>query len=210
MSKKMIITLSIFIAALLVSFNPITAHAGGLSNGSGFIFTPDDGTTVETTSELYEDINEMADRIVYAENEILIMFDRIVETEEIVATVSPNDEFDNAALDASIDIREMMGEALIDSARIMTKKVADVVGDSLKNLIKAVVAPARFAGKSIKAEARIAKGIAISGMKDMASAAKGSLEVDAESAKQGGKIAKSMIDVAEATLEERNQVADDW
>ena len=109
--------------------------------------------------------------------------------------------------------RDMINEAaqtMLDSARIMTEEVADVVEGSLKSPLKAVTAPAKLAGKGIKATARMAKGsakITASGMKGVASAAKGSLDVGAESAKQAGKTAKATLDAAESILDGRNQVA---
>lgn len=116
MSKKMIFTLSMFVAVLALSFNSITTHAMG--------FTPDDDPTLvqledETSEEsdagIYSDVNEMADRIVTTEDNILIMSDRIIETEEIVAGVSPADEFDSEVLDASSDVRDVMDDALIEN-----------------------------------------------------------------------------------------------
>ena len=115
MSKKIILTLSILLTALFMGFKPSTAHAGGFGFNPIVSIIPDDSETVETTFGLYNDVNEMADRIVETEDEILIMSDRIVETEEIVATVSPNDDFDNAALDASAETRETMDLALVEN-----------------------------------------------------------------------------------------------
>lgn len=105
MNKKMTLTLSILLTALFMGFRSTTAHAFGG-------FTP---PLENTAPALYNDVDQMADRIVDTEDEILIMSDRIVETEEIVATVSPNDEFDAAALDSSTETRETMDLALIEN-----------------------------------------------------------------------------------------------
>ena len=108
------------------------------------------------------------------------------------------------------DMIDEAAQTVLDSTRIMTEEVADILEDSLKSPLKAVVAPARLAGKGIKAGTRMAKGsakIATSGVKGIVSAAKGGLDVGAESVKQSGKTAKSMIDAAESTLDGRNQVA---
>lgn len=110
--------------------------------------------------------------------------------------------------------KDMVNEAaqtMFDSTRIMTEEVADVVEESLKNPFKAMIAPAKLAGKGIKAGARMAKGsakIAASGVKGVASAAKGGLDVGAESVKQAGATAKATLDAAESMLEGRNQVAE--
>ncbi|RLD04816.1 MAG: hypothetical protein DRI32_05040 [Chloroflexi bacterium] len=116
MSKKMIFTLSMFVAVLALSFNSITTHAMGFTpDDDPILVQPEDETSEESDSGIYSDVNEMADRIVTTEDNILIMSDRIVETEEIVAGVSPADEFDSEALDASSDVRDAMDDALIDN-----------------------------------------------------------------------------------------------
>jgi len=112
MSKKIILSFAFLAALIGLGFNTITSHAMGLTPDDPFPTSP----AINTASELYNDTDEMADRIVDTEDQILIMSDRIVETEEIVATViSPNDEFDAAALDSSIETRETMNLALIEN-----------------------------------------------------------------------------------------------
>ena len=116
MSKKMIITLSMFVAMIALSFSSITSHAMG--------FTPnDDPTPVQSEDDgsddendgIYGDVVEMADRIVVTEDNILIMSDRIVETEDIVAEVSPADNFDSEALNSSNEVRDFMNNGLVEN-----------------------------------------------------------------------------------------------
>ena len=102
------------------------------------------------------------------------------------------------------------GRTMLDTGRTLTSEVADVVGDTLEHPIKAVVAPARLAGKGVKAGVRMVKGsakIAASGVKGALSAVKGGRKVLAESVRQGGETADSMADLAETMLDEGQQVA---
>jgi hypothetical protein len=108
------------------------------------------------------------------------------------------------------DMVDEAAQTLLDSGRILTVESAQVVEESLKNPLKAMVAPLRLAGKGMKAGARMAKGslkIATSGVKGAASVMKGGLDVGAESVKQGGEAAGSMIDAAQSVLDARNKVA---
>jgi hypothetical protein len=97
MFKKLISALTL--TAIFAAYTLTPAFADGLDETGG---------TTSDTAAVTEDVVEMADRIVETEGEILVMSDRIVETEEIVAAVSPNDDFDDAALDASAETREVM------------------------------------------------------------------------------------------------------
>ncbi len=108
------------------------------------------------------------------------------------------------------DMVDEAGQTMLDAGRAMTSEVADVISDTMEHPLKAVVAPARLAGKGIKAGARTMKGsakIAASGVKGTVSVVKGGLDVGAESIKQSGKTLGAMIDTAEGVLEERNKVA---
>lgn len=108
------------------------------------------------------------------------------------------------------DMVNETGQTILDSGRIMTSEVTDVVSDTLEHPLKAVVAPARLAGKGIKAGARMMKGgvkVAMSGVKGTLSVAKGGLDVGAESVKQSGEVIDSVVDVAETAMDERNKVA---
>ena len=131
MSKKMIFTLSMFVTVLALSFNSITTHAMGFTpNDDPTPVQPeDDETSEENDSGIYNDVDEMADRIVTTEENILIMSDRIVETENIVANVSPADEFDSEALEGSNEVRDMMDDALVDNML----PTADFVDENLPN-----------------------------------------------------------------------------
>ncbi len=116
MSKKMIFTLSIFVTVLALNFSPVTSHAMGFApNEDPIPAQSEDETSEEKDSGVYSDVNEMADRIVTTEENILIMSDRIVETENIVADVSPADEFDAEALDGSNAVRNVMDDALVEN-----------------------------------------------------------------------------------------------
>ncbi len=119
MSKKMIFTLSMFVAVLALSFNSITTHAMGITPDDDPTPVqpeePEEETSEESDSGIYNDVSEMADRIVTTEENILIMSDRIVETEDILADVSPADEFDSEALEGINAVRNAMDDALIDN-----------------------------------------------------------------------------------------------
>ena len=114
MSKKMIVALAFLVTAFFIGFNPIPAHAMGFTpNSDPTPVEPEDDSSDEESTGIYSDVYEMADRIVVTEENILIMSDRIVETEDIVATVSPADDFDSEALDASAEVRDDMDYGLI-------------------------------------------------------------------------------------------------
>lgn len=100
-------------------------------------------------------------------------------------------------------------QTMVDSGRAMTSEVADVVKDTVEHPLKTVVAPVRLAGKGIKAGGRMAKGsakIATSGVKGVLTAAKGGLDIGAESMKQSGKTLDAMFDILETAVEERDKV----
>jgi len=116
MSKKIMISLSVFVAMIALSFSSITSHAMG--------FTPDDDLTLvqpeddgsdDENDGIYGDVVEMGDRIIVTEGNILIMSDRIVETEYIVAGVSPVDNFDDEALAFSEDARDEMNNGAVEN-----------------------------------------------------------------------------------------------
>ncbi|RLD01325.1 MAG: hypothetical protein DRI32_09525 [Chloroflexi bacterium] len=108
------------------------------------------------------------------------------------------------------DMVDEAGQTMFDAGRVMTSEVADVISDTMEHPLKAVFAPARLAGKGIKAGVRTMKGstkIAASGVKGTVSVVKGGLDVGAESIRQSGETLGAMIDTAEGVLEERNKVA---
>jgi len=128
MFKKLISALTL--TAIVAAYALTPAFADGLEEPEG---------TTSDTAAVTEDVVEMADRIVETEGEILVMSDRIVETEEIVAAISPSDEFDNAALDASAETREVMEYgALPNELDAVESLVPDadvpVVGDTVVGL----------------------------------------------------------------------------
>ncbi len=108
------------------------------------------------------------------------------------------------------DMVDEAGQTMLDAGRVMTSEVADVISDTIEHPLKVVFAPARLAGKGIKAGARTMKGsakIAASGVKGTVSVVKGGLDVGAESIRQSGETLGAMIDTAEGVLDERNKVA---
>ncbi len=116
MSKKIMITLSIFVAMMALSLSSITSHAMGFTpNDVSTSVQPEDDNSDGENDGIYGDITEMADRIVVTEDNILIMSDRIVETEDIVAGVSPADNFDSQALNSSNEVQDLMNNGAVEN-----------------------------------------------------------------------------------------------
>ena len=102
---------------------------------------------------------------------------------------------------AAKDVAVESGKTMVDTGKIVTVESAEVMADSMKSPTEAAKAPARLAGKGIKAGVTMAKGAAKvmgKGIKGSAEVAKGTMEVGATTAKEAAKTAKDCTKVTKA------------